>query len=99
MKTMNHNMGKNSFDQIRAREKKMLGRNPSRVDMCKHCYSKKNGEPSNSAITSKMNEMEEEVSKLPHGTKDCVGPKDIFAKVVRKDKHGQVQILFRCLPK
>ncbi|XP_071727848.1 uncharacterized protein [Rutidosis leptorrhynchoides] len=67
-----------------------LGREPTRVDMFKECYSNGSGEgEADHAFVKKMKKLTE---KLGDGATDAPGPDDVFATIMGTAKNGTAEM-------
>ncbi|XP_071704413.1 uncharacterized protein [Rutidosis leptorrhynchoides] len=81
--------GKKSFARIREELKVSLGREPTRVDMFKECYSNGIGESEAACAFEKMKKLTE---KLGDGATDAPGPDDVFATIMGTAKNGTAKM-------
>ncbi|XP_071688554.1 uncharacterized protein [Rutidosis leptorrhynchoides] len=81
-------MGKNHFAIIREELKASLGREPTRVDMFKKCFSNGSGEGEAARAIEQMKELTE---KLGDGATDAPGPDDVYAKIMGQHKYGSAE--------
>ncbi|KAH6801006.1 hypothetical protein C2S52_001470 [Perilla frutescens var. hirtella] len=87
---MNHLTGKRSFAQVQDKLAKEKGHSPSRAEMLDACYTSKGNTPF--IVFKYLEEIEELRNKLPEGSKDPVGPNDLYAQVCGQDKPGRVRM-------
>ncbi|XP_041990245.1 uncharacterized protein LOC121741523 isoform X1 [Salvia splendens] len=93
-KLMNQRTGKKSFAQVKAKMTKELGQCPSRVQLFKTCFVSSNGSTSD-AVSSKISAMEDCNDQSLEGSDDAIGPDDIFAQIMGKDRPGHVRMMGR----
>ncbi|XP_071686786.1 uncharacterized protein [Rutidosis leptorrhynchoides] len=83
------NMAKKKLSQLMGnfflQEFVSLGREPTRVDMFKECYSNRSGEGEAARAFEKMKKLTE---KLGDGATDAPGPDDVFATIMGTAKNG-----------
>ncbi|XP_071687843.1 uncharacterized protein [Rutidosis leptorrhynchoides] len=80
--------GKKSFVRIREELKMSFGREPTRVDMFKKCFT--NGSADGEAATV-LKQMKELTDKLVDGETDTPGPDDIFSQVMGRNHSSSPQ--------
>ncbi|XP_071708600.1 uncharacterized protein [Rutidosis leptorrhynchoides] len=80
--------GKKSFTRIREELKTSFGREPTRVDMFKKCFT--NGSADGEAATV-LKQMKELTDKLVDGQTDTPGPDDVFSQVMGPNNSGSAQ--------
>ncbi|GKD53015.1 transposase, Ptta/En/Spm [Tanacetum coccineum] len=83
--------GKKSYAQVREKLKVILGREPTRKELFRACFSKdritKNEEAANA-----IEQMDELTSQLSEHELDEPGPQDIYSKVMGNDKNGTAEM-------
>ncbi|XP_071718725.1 uncharacterized protein [Rutidosis leptorrhynchoides] len=88
-KKLSQLMGKKSFARIREELKVSLGREPTRVDMFKECYSNGSGEGEATRAFKKMKKLTE---KLGEGATNAPRPDDVFVTIMGKAKNGTAEM-------
>ncbi|XP_071708333.1 uncharacterized protein [Rutidosis leptorrhynchoides] len=66
-----------------------LGREPTRVDMFKNCFSNGSGEGEAARANEQMKELTE---KLGDGATDAPGPDDVYVKIMGQHKYGSAEM-------
>ncbi|PIN00257.1 hypothetical protein CDL12_27241 [Handroanthus impetiginosus] len=62
---------------------------PSRAELFEKCFSK-NGVPSGPEVEEVLNEIKDRASHLPEGSKDTLGPNDLFGQVIGERSGGRI---------
>ncbi|PWA60130.1 transposase, Ptta/En/Spm [Artemisia annua] len=83
--------GKTSYAQVREKQKVILGREPTRKELFRACFSK-DGNTQNEEAAEAIEQMEELTSQLSEHELDEPGPQDIYSKVMGNDKNGTAEM-------
>ncbi|KAK9070473.1 hypothetical protein SSX86_010875 [Deinandra increscens subsp. villosa] len=79
--------GKKSYARVREELKSSLGKEPTRLEMFRKCFSK-DGNTKHEEVANAIQQMEELSSQAPKGSVDMPGPNDIYARVMGEDRNG-----------
>ncbi|PWA87324.1 hypothetical protein CTI12_AA132010 [Artemisia annua] len=79
--------GKKSYALKREEVKESLGREPTRREFFRACFST-DGIAKNEEAANAIDQMEALSSQLPEGATDEPGPQDVYSKVMGKDNNG-----------
>ncbi|GJZ96520.1 eukaryotic translation initiation factor 5B [Tanacetum coccineum] len=83
--------GKTSYAQVREKLKVILGREPTRKELFRACFSK-GGITKNEEAANAIEQMDELTSQLSEHELDEPGPQDIYSKVMGNDKNGTAEM-------
>ncbi|GKA15077.1 eukaryotic translation initiation factor 5B [Tanacetum coccineum] len=83
--------GKKSYAQVREKLKVILGREPTRKELFRACFSK-DGITQNEEAANAIEQMEELTSQLSEHELDEPEPQDIYSKVMGNDKNGTAEM-------